>query len=209
MTAQTLLLDVGGVLGTDGWDRFARRRAAVKFGLEWDELEERHHLMFETYEEGKLTLGEYLGKLVFYRKRPFTPRQFRDFIFAQSRAAPEMLGLVRRLKGRHRLKIAVLSNEGRELNAYRTRKFKLPGLVDFFVTSCFVHMRKPDPEIFRLALDLAQTPAKEVIYIENTPMFVRIAEDLGMRSVFHQNYHWTREKLASLGLDDPQGRPQS
>ena len=36
-----------------------------------------------TYEEGKLTLEEYLGRVVFYQKRRFTRAQFRRFMFAQ------------------------------------------------------------------------------------------------------------------------------
>jgi putative hydrolase of the HAD superfamily len=80
--------------------------------------------------------------------------------------------------------------------------FKLARLVDFFVSSCFVHIRKPDADIFRLALDIAQTPSEQVVYIENTPMFVQIAEGLGIRSILHTDYKSTRAKLASLGLQD-------
>jgi hypothetical protein len=55
-----LFLDIGGVLLTDGWDHRARRRAAKYFRLDWVEMENRHHLTSDTYEEGKLTLKEYL-----------------------------------------------------------------------------------------------------------------------------------------------------
>ena len=119
-------------------------------------MEERHHLMFETFEEGKLTLDEYLDRVVFYQKRPFSRSQFRTFMFAQSKPYPEMIKLFAQLKVRHGLQIVVVSNEARELNAYRIRKFKLNGFVDAFISFCFVHVRKPDAEIFRLALDIAQ-----------------------------------------------------
>jgi len=198
----TLLLDIGGVLLTNGWDHRARKRAATNFKLEWAEMEERHQLNFDTYEEGRITLEDYLGRVVFYRKRPFTRAQFRRFMFAQSRPHPEMIALFGRLKVRHRLKIAVVSNEGRELNAYRIGAFKLDRLVDSFISSCFVHVRKPDAEIYRLAIDIAQAPARQAVYIENTPMFVQVAESLGIRSVLHTDYRSTREKLASFGLKD-------
>ncbi len=100
----------------------------------------------------------------------------------------------------HGLKIIVLSNEARELNAYRIHKFRLDGFVDAFVSSCFVHLRKPDADIFRLALDIAQTPVRRVLYIENTAMFVQIAEGLGIRGILHTDYRSTRAKLASFGL---------
>src|SRR5512135_1616417 len=201
----TLFLDIGGVLLTDGWDHHARKRAATTFKLQLSELERRHHLTFDTYEEGKLTLEEYLGRVVFYQKRPFTRDQFRHFMFAQSKPDSEMIERIAQLKVRHGLKIAVVSNEGRELNTYRIRKFKLDGFVDFFVSSCFVHVRKPDADIFRLALDIAQVPARQVVYIENTPMFVQIAEGLGIRSILHEDYRSTRAKLASFGLQNDKG----
>jgi putative hydrolase of the HAD superfamily len=196
----TLFLDIGGVLLTDGWGHLARKRAAVNFKLELAEMEDRHHLNFEIYEEGKLTLEEYLGRVVFYQKRPFTRAQFRHFMFAQSKPYPEMIELVAQLKTRHRLKIAVVNNEARELNSHRIHKFKLDGFVDSFISSCFVHVRKPDAEIFRLALDIAQAPARQVVYIENTPMFVQIAEGLGIRSILHTDFKSTRAKLSALGL---------
>ena len=200
-----LFLDIGGVLLTNGWDHHAREGAATNFKLELAEMEDRHHLTFDTYEEGKLTLEEYLGRVVFYQKRPFTRAQFRRFMFAQSKPYPEMIELVAQLKVRHGLKIVVVSNEGRELNAYRIRKFKLDGFVDCLVSSCFVHIRKPDTDIFRLALDIAQVPTQKIVYVENTPMFVQVAEGLGIRSVLHTDYKSTRAKLASFGLQNDEG----
>ena len=196
----TLFLDIGGVLLTNGWDHHARKRAATNFNLELSEMDDRHHLNFATFEEGKLTLEEYLSRVVFYQERPFTRAQFRRFMFAQSKPYAEMIELFVQLKVRHGLKIAVVSNEARELNAYRIRKFKLDGVVDFFISSCFVHLRKPDAEIFRLALDIAHAPARQVVYIENTPMFVQIAEGLGIRSILHTDYRSTCAKLASFGI---------
>jgi FMN phosphatase YigB (HAD superfamily) len=200
-----LFVDIGGVLLTDGWDHDARKRAATNFKLELAEMEDRHHLTFDTYEEGKLTLEEYLDRVVFYQKRPFTRARFRRFMFAQSKPYPEMISLVAQIKVRHGIRIAVVSNEGRELNAYRIRKFKLDGFVDSFISSCFVHVRKPDADIFRLALDIAQAPAGQVVYMDNTPMFVQIAEGLGIRSILHTDYRSTCAKLASLGLQSGAG----
>ena len=200
MAITCLFVDIGGVLLTDGFDHNARRRAAANFKFDLAEMEERHHLTFDPYEEGKLTLEEYLDRVVFYQKRPFTRARFRRFMFAQSKPYPEMISLVAQLKVRHGVKVAVVSNDGRELNAYRIRKFKLDGFVDSFISSCFVHVRKPDADIFRLALDIAQAPARQVVYVDNTPMFVQIAEGLGIRSILHTDYRSTRAKLASLGL---------
>jgi putative hydrolase of the HAD superfamily len=203
-----VLLDIGGVLLTDGWDHLARKRAAKNFKLEWAEMEDRHHLTFEIYEEGKITLQEYLSRVVFHKRRPFTRNQFRRFMFAQSKPFPEMIALAGQLKHRLGVKIAIVSNEGRELNAYRIRKFKLDRFVDCFISSCFVHIRKPDEEIFRLALDIAQVQASQAVFIENTPMFVQIAQGLGIQSILHTNCKSTRASLSALGLSVSES-PQS
>jgi putative hydrolase of the HAD superfamily len=196
----TLFLDVGGVLLTNGWDHHARRRAAKHFKLNWAEMQERHELNFEIQEEDKITFQEYLDRVVFWQKRPFTRAEFRRFMFAQSKPCTEMIELVRSLKAEHSLKTIVVSNEAREVNAYRIRQFGLDGFVDAFVSSCFVHLRKPDVDIFRLALDIALVPARQIVYIENTPLFVQVAEGLGIRSILHTDYKSTRAKLASFGL---------
>jgi putative hydrolase of the HAD superfamily len=196
-----VFLDIGGVLLSDGWDHHARKRAVAHFELELAEIEARHHLIFETYEEGKITLEEYLSLVVFYKERIFTRAQFRRFMYAQSEPYPEMIELARQLKARYGLKMVVVSNEARELNVHRIRKFKLDGFVDAFVSSCFVHVRKPDADIFRLALDIAQTPARQVVYLEDQPLFVQIAEGLGIRTILHTDYTSTCAALASYALE--------
>ena len=196
----TLFVDVGGVLLTNGWDHHARRRAAKNFNLKWAEMQDRHGLNFAAHEEGRVTFQDYLNRVVFYKKRSFTRAEFRSFIFSQSKPYPKMLDLIRNLKAHYGLRIAVVSNESREVNAYRIRKFKLDGFVDTFISSCFVHARKPDVEMFRLALDIAQAPAGNVLYIENTPMFVQIAEGLGIRSILHTDFGSTRAKQSAFGL---------
>jgi putative hydrolase of the HAD superfamily len=200
-----LFVDIGGVLLTNGWDHKARARAATTFKLDLAELEYRHHLNFDTFEQGKLTLGEYLDRVIFHQKRPFTKAQFRRFMFDQSKPYPEMLALLGQLKAHYGLKVAVVSNEGRELNEYRIRKFKLSRIADFFVCSALVHLRKPDRDIFQLALDIAQTPVEKIVYLENTSMFIEVAGSLGIRGILHTGYESTRTQLASLGLSTVNG----
>jgi putative hydrolase of the HAD superfamily len=198
---KNLFVDIGGVLLTDGWSHESRKLAVKKFDLNQEEMENRHNQAFDTYELDKLNIEEYLNRVVFYEKRQFIHAQFRKFMFAQSKPYPKMIELVRRLKAQYGLKIVVVSNEARELNAYRIRKFKLNEFVDFFVSSCYVHLRKPDKDIFQLTLDTTQAPARQVVYIENTTMFVQIAEGLGIRCILHTDYKSTCAKLASFGLE--------
>src|SRR5690349_17386681 len=147
----TIFTDIGGVLLTNGWDRGSRRRAIDLFKLDPEETEERHHLTFDTYEVGKITLDEYLGRVVFYKKRSFSRNKFKEFMYDQSKPFPEMLKLLQQLKKNYGVNVAVVSNEGRELAEYRIRRFKMNGFVDFFIVSSFVHFRKPDTDIFKIA----------------------------------------------------------
>jgi len=196
----TLFLDIGGVMLSNGWGHKSRKAAADVFKLDYNEMNERHHTIQITYEEGKITLSEYLKRVVFYQKRSFTIDQFREFMFAQSTPNIEMIEYIRQLKDQYNLKIAVVNNEGRELNEHRIKKFKLNQFVDFFISSCFVHFRKPDADIFRIALDIAQVPVQHVVYIEDMQMFVDVAKDLGIRGIHHKNYLSTSDELALMGL---------
>ena len=126
-------------------------------------------------------------------------------MFTQSKPDTGMIELVRNLKSKCRLKIVVVSNEARELNTHRIRQFNLDQFVDAFISSCFVRLRKPDADIYRLAQDIAQTPVRQIIYIENTPLFVQVAEGLGIRSILHTDYKSTCAKLSSFGLQHRKG----
>ena len=112
-----------------------------------------------------------------------------------------MIELIRKLKEKYALKIVAVNNEGRELNDFRIKKFKLYEFVDFFISSCYVGLSKPDTDIYKLALDTANIRARNVIYIENTLMFTQIAEGLKIRSIFHTDFKTTCAELASFGLE--------
>ncbi len=200
MPITTLFVDIGGVLLTNGWDHDARRKAAATFKLDTAELEERHHLTYDTYEEGKLSLDDYLTRIVFYQPRPFTADEFKAFIFAQSQPLPGMIPMLAEVKRANHLKVASVNNEGRELMLYRIQTFGLSAVIDFFVSSCFVHFRKPDTDIFRMALDVAQVQPQDVVYLEDRPMFVEVANSLGINGVVHEDVETTRKILASFGL---------
>jgi putative hydrolase of the HAD superfamily len=196
----TLFLDIGGVLLTNGWDHNSRRRAAETFGLDYEEMSERHHLTFDTYEEGKLSLDEYLKRVVFYQQRVFSPEEFKQFMYAQSKSYPDMIKLVRELKTQYGLQVAAVSNEGRELTMYRIQQFELRTFVDFFVSSCFVHYRKPDEDIYRIALDISQAQAEQVVYLDDREIFVEVARELGITGIIHTDYDATQKSLEGMGL---------
>ncbi len=196
----TLFLDLGGVLLTPGWDRPARARAGKFFRLDVDDFEERHHLASDLYEVGRIDLAGYLDRVVFHERRRFERDEFRNFMFAQSFPHAPMIALARELKRRHGLRMVAVSNEGRELAQHRIHAFDLASFTDDFVVSSFVRCRKPDTEIYRMALDITQVVPERVAYVEDRKMFAEIARGLGMHAIHHLNVDATRAALAELGL---------
>ena len=196
----TLFLDIGGVLLTNGWGHEARNNAMVHFNLDSEEINDRHHLAFNIYEEGKLTLEAYLKLVVFFEPRQFSQEDFIKFMFKQSSAYQETINFFKEIKKRYQLKIIAVSNEGRELNAFRIQKFKLNELFDAYVSSSFVHLRKPDADIFRMAIDISQTEPKQSIYIDDRRMFVEIAQTLGLNGIHYQGLELAKKQLTTFGF---------
>jgi len=195
-----LYSDIGGVLGTNGWDGPLRSSLCAEFNLDRDEIERRHHLMFDSFERGSLSFEEYLTRVIFYAPRKFTLEQVREFAFQASEPWPENLELFRRIKMANRLGFAVISNEGQGITGHRVEKFGLRQLCDFMVISHFTGLRKPDPEIWRLALDLAQAQAFESVYVDDRELFVESARELGFTAIHHTHLKSTRAQFAQLGL---------
>ncbi len=186
---------------SNGWGHIFRKLAVEKFHLDNHEMDLRHKLMFVPFEEGKVTLHEYLDRVVFYQKRDFSREEFRDFMFSLNTAETEMINLVKKLRVQYNLKIVAVNNEERELNVYRINTFQLTSFIDFFISSCYVKTRKPDAAIFEMALDISHVSADEVIYIDDTELFTEIATGFGIRSIRHIDTVSTTKELAALGLE--------
>jgi putative hydrolase of the HAD superfamily len=197
----TLFLDIGGVLLSNGWGSEQRNKAIAYFKLDGNEMNERHHLTFDTYEEGKLSFREYLNRVVFYEKRKFSEDEFMKFMFKQSIVYQDALDFFKEIKERYHLKVLAVSNEGRELNAHRIKEFKLAELFDAFISSSYVHLRKPDADIFRMAIDISQTIPERSIYIDDRLMFVKVAQSLGLHGIHYKGLEATRKRLKKHGLE--------
>ncbi len=197
---KALFLDIGGVFLTNGWDKGSRKKAADHFNVDFEKLNERHRIIFDAYESGKMTLAEYVDLLVFSCERPFTPEDFINFMYNESRPYQDMIDLVSAIKQKYNLQSVAVNNEGRELNEYRIRNFGLKGFIDTFASSCFINTRKPDKDIYLTALDLAQVKPDEVIYIDDREVFIQGAARLGIRGIHHISTNSTKQALAAVGL---------
>jgi putative hydrolase of the HAD superfamily len=195
-----LYSDIGGVLGTNGWDSALRRDVCNKFELPAEEIDKRHLLMFDSYERGFMKFEDYLRWVFFEAPRPFTLEELRDYIFRASVPWPQNIALLHHVKKANRLKLGLISNEGQGITEHRMNAFGLREVADFIVISHCVHMRKPDRQIWQLALDLAQATPDQCIYVDDREMFVNVAAALGFTAFQHIDLDSTRQKFERLGL---------
>jgi putative hydrolase of the HAD superfamily len=193
-----LFFDIGGILLTNGWGHESRREAAKKFGLDYEEVNAMHNFIFNVYEIGSITLDEYLDTVVFNHPRDFTREDVKEFIYRQSKELPDTLKWLKEWKKDCGFRIISINNEGKELNDYRVKKFKLHDCFDAFISSCEVGMRKPDPGIFKMALGIAQALPQQCVYFDDRIMFVKAAQKLGIRSFQHTSFESTKKILEDL-----------
>jgi putative hydrolase of the HAD superfamily len=197
---RAIFWDVGGVLLTNAWDHSERAEALKHFGLDEKEFHDRHEPLVSPFEQGKITLDEYLDRTVFYRARPFTRDAFRDYMFSLSKPFPEVIAFARALSNSEKYFMGTINNESRELNDYRIAKFGFRGIFRFFFSSCFVGLRKPELEIYRLALEVTQIPAQECCFIDDRAQNLECPAKLGMHTIQMQTLEKLRETLAKLGV---------
>ena len=93
-----------------------------------------------------------------------------------------------------------LNNESRELNDMRLDRFGLRQYLSTFFCSGYVRLRKPDPAIYRLALEVLQKPAEEVIFIDDRPKNAEAARALGIHAIQYTGSDALRAELQSLSL---------
>jgi putative hydrolase of the HAD superfamily len=199
MTVSVLFFDVGGVLLSNGWDRVSRRHCVEAFGLDWEEFQDRHEFVSESFETGTMTLDDYLDRTVFYRARSFSRQEFIEGMYAESYAIPGTLEFVSTLKGRYLL--CTLNNESRELNQYRIGRFGLRDVFDLFLTSSYVGVKKPHREIFQLALDITHRAPDEAVFIDDRPLNLEGAKELGIHTIEFDGVERLESSLVALGVE--------
>ena len=196
----TLFWDNGGVILTNGWDRASRREAVEKFHLDWADFEDRHELMLDGFERGHVSLDDYLRRTVFYRERSYSIEEFKNFMFAQSQPFSESLEFLRKVAARRRWLMGALNNESSEINEYRIRTFHLRDYFSAFFSSCYLSVRKPNREIYNLALRITQSAPQECLLIDDRELNLECARELGINTVQFQNVAQLREDLARYGV---------
>lgn len=114
-------------------------------------------------------------------------------IFAEMRPDQMMFDLVAALK-QCGVKVGLLSNSWG--NTYPRER--IDALFDDVVISGEVGLRKPQPEIFRLALERMGLPAHRTLFVDDAEPNVLAAQAVGLRALEHLNPRCTRAALGSL-----------
>jgi putative hydrolase of the HAD superfamily len=196
-----VLFDVGGVLLTNGWDHLERARVLEQFHLDIAEFEARHTKPYADWELGTISVQAYLDASVFYEPRGFSSDTFFAAICAQSNLLPDgALDILKELAAGNQCLLGALNNEARETNQYRFDAFGLSKLFDVALSSCYLGLRKPKPEIYKRALDILGRPQERVLFIDDRAENVAGAVDVGMRAIRFEGAEALRRELVSLGV---------
>lgn len=190
--------DLGGVLLTNAWDRSQREAALEHFKLDEEEFADRHELVASSFERGKIGIDEYLDRTVFYRARPFSKEEFKDYMLALSQPNDEVLSLAKTIARSGKYLMGTINNESRELNLYRIEKFGLRSIFSLFISSCFVGFRKPERDIYRLALETTQKRPEECCFIDDRALNLEVAKRLGVHTIKMESAGLLRAELQKL-----------
>ncbi|MGB3716122.1 MAG: HAD family phosphatase [Candidatus Promineifilaceae bacterium] len=192
MIIKAIIFDFGEVLNAPVDPELTARRferLARRLDLQADEL---WPYLFESeasrlWMTGKLDGDGFWTAVLEPRgiKDPDETRAFAQEVFADHKVLhPEMVELVKELKGRY--KLAVLSNASRteeEMEEMFQHDFGLPGdLFDTIVTSTSVGATKPDPTIFIEVIRRLDVRPEEAIFTDDMASFTAAAFELGIRS---------------------------
>ena len=199
MSVTHVFFDIGGVLGSNGWDREQRQCAATHFHLD-DEFERRHEEVVGEWETGRITLDEYLESVVFFRPRKFCPGDFTAFMLEQSTPDAEAIDVVRALAAERSVCLMTLNNEAEALNRHRIETFGLRDLFEAFLSSCWLGVRKPSRAIFERALGIAGTEASRVLFVDDREQNLAPAHALGYETLHFTGAVALREALVERGL---------
>ena len=201
-----VLFDIGGVLGSNGWDREQRAAAIAHFDLDGEDFQYRHEETVGAFESGEISLDEYLDVTVFWMTRSFAKEEFRRFMFDLSTPVPESIAVARALRRSvrglpTRVRMATLNNESRELNEFRIRHFGLCDLFDVFFTSCWLGVRKPTHSIYERVLGMTQADPAGTVFVDDREQNLAPARALGMHTILFRDATQLAADLRNLGFE--------
>jgi putative hydrolase of the HAD superfamily len=199
---ELVLFDIGGVLGSNGWDREQRTRAVERFELDAADFQYRHEETVGDLESGRITLDEYLDVTVFCAPRSFSAERFKAFMLDQSEPWQDSIAVARDVAATGRARLATLNNECTELNEFRIRSFGLHDIFPSFFSSCWLGVRKPTRRIYERVIGMTQADPTRTVFVDDRIQNLAPAAALGMRTVHFRDAAQLRSDLRSGGILD-------
>jgi putative hydrolase of the HAD superfamily len=195
-----VFFDIGGVLGTNGWDREQRARALEKFGVEDEDFEHRHHQVVSEFETGAMSLEEYLDVTVFHTPRLFSREDFELYMLSLSEPNPYSIQVARHAAAAGRVRLMTMNNESAVLNVHRIEQFGLKAIFPTFLSSCWLGVRKPQRAFFERGLGIAQAEPRASLLVDDRDQNLAPAASLGMRTIRFTDPESLARQLAEHGV---------
>jgi len=137
----------------------------------------RQDQLFTRAGNGELTSDEFLTQLGF--SDPVF--HMRDYIENHLTIDRDFYTFADETEGKYNY--ALLSNDVSEWSRYITEYYDLNRYLPIKIVSGDVHFRKPDRQIYEIALKMLNVPAEECIFIDNSVQNLRTAARLGMDTI--------------------------
>ena len=194
-----VLFDIGGVLGSNGWDREQRAAAIEHFGIDPDDFQYRHEETVGALEAGQISLDEYLDVTVFCSERTFSREEFKAFMFAQSVPWAESIAVAREV-AQSGVRMATLNNESEELNRHRIERFGLGSIFPTFFSSCWLGVRKPTRRIYERVFGMTMAAPNRTVFVDDRLQNLNPAAALGVKTILFESAGQLRADLQAYGL---------
>ena len=114
-------------------------------------------------------------------------------------AIPETVEILADLRARHH-RLVALTNWSAETFPVARRRFEFLDWFEDIVVSGEVKLAKPDPRIFRLALERNRLSPATTLFIDDSPRNVEAARALGVTAVQYETPQALRAALKSHRL---------
>lgn len=183
-TIKAVIFDWGGVLEALP-DATAFAEWETRLGLPSGKLETiLWGPMWEQVEQGATSVADYEAEV--YRQCGFTSRaQLEDFYtgFYPQRLHQEVLTALRALRRRYRVGLLTNAFQGQDARIEQLTGVHPAQLVDCYVNSSDVGLRKPMPAIFQLTLERLGVQPDEAIFIDDNPANIAAARAVGLHVI--------------------------
>ena len=197
MSIRAVFVDFGGViLRTE--DIGPRTRQAERLGMTFRDLEK---IIFDSETSQQASTGEIPEEAHWQAVAEAlgVSRQESDKItaefFSGDRADAALLDFLRSLRPER--KVGLISNAWSGLREFITRQ-KLEDVFDEMIISAEVGLIKPDPRIYRLALEKLGTLPEESVFLDDVLVNVEAARSVGMSAIQFTQPEKTLEELKQL-----------